>query len=90
VLKNWLLVLCRSGVGFQKACRKRPMMTDKAATRSLNGVRGKEWRNRWTMSAADSASVSAKASAMARAASVSDRPLSVAGTMVTSPNGLGG
>jgi len=34
--------------------------------------------------------VIANAATMARAVSASGRPLSVAGTMVTSPNGLGG
>jgi len=84
-MTKWLCSQC-----FQNACRKRSMMTDNAATRSLNGVSGKECRSRLRISALDEASLSAKAATMARAVSASGRPLSVAGTMVTSPNGLGG
>jgi len=54
------------------------MITDRAATRSLNGVRGKEWRRRFSTSVLDAVSLSAKAAAMARAVSASGRPLSVA------------
>ena len=61
------------------------MMTPIAATRALSGASGKDCRKRPWISAADGASISANAAAMARAKSASGRPLKVAGTMLTSP-----
>src|ERR1700757_2875667 len=61
----------------------------KAPTRALNGANGNACRTRLYTSAALVDSSSARAAAMARAISASERPLSGAGTTATLPHGAG-
>ena len=67
----------------------RSIKSPRAATLARSGARGNVWRSRLSTSVALGISKSARAAAIARAKSASGRPSNAAGTIVTSPSGVG-